>query len=102
MAGSAHATAFRPRFLPNIWHRSRQFIGLRSNPACSRGTKSDRSNELVSTMKAEVLSPDDKPILKRTWAMVAPISDAAAGLFNDMLFTLDPSLQPLFAKADMK
>lgn len=53
-------------------------------------------------MKAEIMSPEDKQILKRTWAIVAPISDAAAGLFYDRLFTLDPSLQPLFASADMK
>jgi hypothetical protein len=36
-----------------------------------------------SLMKAEIMSPDDKHILKSTWAMVAPISDAAAGLFYD-------------------
>ncbi len=52
-------------------------------------------------MKAEMMSPEDKQVLKRTWAMVAPISDAAAGLFYDRLFTLDPSLQRLFASADM-
>jgi hemoglobin-like flavoprotein len=52
-------------------------------------------------MKAEMMSPEDKQVLKRTWAMVAPISDAAAGQFYDRLFTLDPSLQRLFASADM-
>ena len=53
-------------------------------------------------MKAEIMSPEHKQILKNTWAMVAPISDTAAGLFYDRLFTLDPSLKPLFAKADMQ
>ena len=48
------------------------------------------------------MSPENKEILKATWAMVAPISDAAAGLFYDRLFTLDPALQPMFANSDMK
>jgi hemoglobin-like flavoprotein len=48
------------------------------------------------------MSPETKHVLKTTWAMVAPISDAAAGLFYDRLFTLDPSLKPMFANADMK
>ncbi len=48
------------------------------------------------------MSPESKVLLKTTWAMVAPISDVAAGLFYERLFTLDPSLQPMFARADMK
>jgi hemoglobin-like flavoprotein len=102
IAGSEHAAALRARFLRNRWHRSRQFIDLRSNLAFSASTNNGRSNEFVSTMKAEIMSPEHKQILKNTWAMVAPISDTAAGLFYDRLFTLDPSLKPLFAKADMQ
>lgn len=49
-----------------------------------------------------MMPPEQKQILKSTWAMVAPISDVAAGLFYDRLFALDPSLQPMFASADMK
>ena len=49
-----------------------------------------------------MISHEDKQLLKTTWAMVAPISDVAAGLFYDRLFTLDPSLQRMFANADMK
>jgi len=48
------------------------------------------------------MSPDDKVLLKATWAMVAPISDIAAGLFYERLFTLDPSLKPMFEKTDME
>lgn len=48
------------------------------------------------------MSPEDKATLRTTWAMVAPISDAAAGLFYDRLFARDPSLRPMFANADMK
>lgn len=48
------------------------------------------------------MSPEDKEILKTTWAMVAPIGDVAASLFYDKLFALDPSLQRMFAHADMK
>jgi hemoglobin-like flavoprotein len=48
------------------------------------------------------MSPEDKALLKSTWAMVAPIADVAAGLFYERLFTLDPSLKPMFEKTDMK
>jgi hemoglobin-like flavoprotein len=48
------------------------------------------------------MSPDDKAILKTTWAMVTPIADTAAGLFYERLFTLDPSLKPMFESTDMK
>jgi hemoglobin-like flavoprotein len=48
------------------------------------------------------MSPDDKALLKTTWAMVAPIADIAAGLFYERLFTLDPSLRPMFESTDMK
>jgi hemoglobin-like flavoprotein len=48
------------------------------------------------------MSPEDKALLKTTWAMVAPIADIAAGLFYERLFTLDPSLKPMFASTDMK
>ncbi|MEH2536215.1 MULTISPECIES: globin family protein [unclassified Bradyrhizobium] len=48
------------------------------------------------------MSPETKELLKSTWAKVVPISDIAAGLFYERLFTLDPSLQRLFKDADMK
>lgn len=48
------------------------------------------------------MSPDTTAILKATWAKVAPISDIAAGLFYDRLFTLDPSLKRMFANANMQ
>jgi hemoglobin-like flavoprotein len=48
------------------------------------------------------MSPETKELLKTTWAKVIPISDVAAGLFYERLFTLDPSLQRLFKNADMK
>lgn len=38
--------------------------------------------------------------VQSSWAKVMPISDAAAKLFYDRLFELDPSLRPLF-KSDM-
>jgi hemoglobin-like flavoprotein len=47
------------------------------------------------------MSPETTQVLKTTWAQVAPISDVAANLFYERLFTLDPSLRPLFANADM-
>ena len=48
------------------------------------------------------MSPETKELLKSTWANVIPISDVAARLFYERLFTLDPSLQRLFKNIDMK
>lgn len=42
-----------------------------------------------------------KDIIQKTFALVAPISEAAAEIFYARLFELDPSLKPLF-KGDMK
>ena len=47
------------------------------------------------------MSPENKTLVKSTWAMVVPIADVAATLFYDRLFTLDASLQPLFGNTDM-
>jgi len=47
------------------------------------------------------MSPENKALVKSTWAMVVPIADVAATLFYDRLFALDASLRPLFGKTDM-
>src|SRR4029078_3428864 len=47
------------------------------------------------------MSPENKTLVKSTWAMVVPIADVAATLFYDRLFALDASLRPLFGKTDM-
>ena len=47
------------------------------------------------------MTPDQTKIVQSTWAQVVPIADTAAQLFYGKLFELDPSLRPLFAKADM-
>lgn len=48
------------------------------------------------------MSPEDKTLVKTTWAMVVPIADVAATLFYERLFALDSSLQPMFDRTDMK
>ncbi|MCK1636664.1 hemin receptor [Bradyrhizobium sp. 157] len=48
------------------------------------------------------MSPEDKAAVKITWAKIVPIADVAATLFYERLFTLDPSLQPMFGRTDMK
>jgi hemoglobin-like flavoprotein len=68
-----------------------------ANPDRLPGTK-----QQVQHWKAKIMFPETKHILKTTWAELVPISDAAATLFYDRLFMLDPSLKPLFANADMK
>lgn len=48
------------------------------------------------------MTPEQKQMIKESWASVAPISDTAAELFYGRLFEEDPQLRSLFAGADMK
>jgi hemoglobin-like flavoprotein len=47
------------------------------------------------------MTPKQIEIVQSSFAKVAPIAEAAAGLFYARLFELDPSLKPLF-NGDMK
>ena len=47
------------------------------------------------------MSPEQKKLVKSTWAAVVPIADTAAGLFYGRLFETDPSTRPLFQAAEM-
>ena len=47
------------------------------------------------------MSPDQKNLVKTTWAMVVPIADTAAGLFYDRLFAIDTSTRGMFASTNM-
>lgn len=47
------------------------------------------------------LSARTVELVRKSWGAVLPISDAAAQLFYDRLFELDPSVRPLF-KNDMR
>jgi hemoglobin-like flavoprotein len=42
------------------------------------------------------MSPEDQTLVRESFAKVVPIAHQAAALFYDRLFTLDPSLKPLF------
>ncbi len=46
------------------------------------------------------MTPEQIALVQESFKKVVPIKDAAAGMFYDRLFTLDPSLIPLF-KGDM-
>lgn len=47
------------------------------------------------------MTPQQIELVQGTWNKVLPIADTAAELFYGKLFSLDPSLRPLF-KGDMK
>ena len=47
------------------------------------------------------MTPQQIRDVRRTWAMVAPISDQAAILFYDRLFEIDPATRSLFRRTDM-
>ena len=47
------------------------------------------------------MNRDQISIVQDTWQHVLPIADAAADLFYDRLFELDPDVRELFVKTDM-
>lgn len=47
------------------------------------------------------MSPEQKNLVKSTWAMVVPIADTAAGLFYDRLFAIDTSTRSMFTSTNM-
>lgn len=47
------------------------------------------------------MSPEQKNLVKTTWAMVTPIADTAAGLFYDRLFAIDTSTRSMFTATNM-
>jgi hemoglobin-like flavoprotein len=47
------------------------------------------------------MNNDQKLLVQKTFEMVAPIAEVAAGLFYGRLFEVDPSLKPLF-RGDIK
>jgi hemoglobin-like flavoprotein len=47
------------------------------------------------------LTPEQKQLVRSTWALVAPIQEEAARLFYGRLFEIDPSTRALFASTDM-
>jgi hemoglobin-like flavoprotein len=48
------------------------------------------------------MTPSQQDLIRSTWGQVAPIADAAARIFYDRLFELDPSLRAMFAHTDME
>jgi hemoglobin-like flavoprotein len=46
------------------------------------------------------MTPENQALVRESFAKVVPIAPQAAALFYERLFTLDPSLKPLF-KGDM-
>jgi hemoglobin-like flavoprotein len=48
------------------------------------------------------VTPDEKQLIRSTWAAVVPIQDVASDLFYKRLFELDPRLASLFAGTDMQ
>ena len=47
------------------------------------------------------MTPAQKNLVQSTWSKVVPIADAAAKMFYDRLFEIDPSTKPLFRGTDL-
>ncbi|MGK3997161.1 globin domain-containing protein [Sorangium sp. So ce1024] len=74
-----------------------------AGPATQRGPGAYGAPDFLSKAAAarapqpsDLLSPRTIELVQASWAKVMPISDAAAALFYERLFTLDPSVRPLF------
>jgi hemoglobin-like flavoprotein/uncharacterized protein YjiS (DUF1127 family) len=63
----------------------------------SRGMK---SHAPIHTVGAKV-TPTQKQLVQASWKHIVPIADAAASLFYQRLFEIDPSIRALFRHADM-
>ncbi|WP_437590747.1 globin family protein [Sorangium sp. So ce1000] len=75
-----------------------------AGPATQRGPGAYGAPEFLNKARSaqppELLSQRTIELVQWSWAKVMPISDAAAALFYERLFTLEPSVRPLF-KNDM-
>jgi hemoglobin-like flavoprotein len=49
----------------------------------------------------DFMTPIQKSLVQSTWKQVVPLADAAAIMFYDRLFEIDPSTKPLFRQSDM-
>ncbi|XYH99115.1 globin family protein [Sorangium sp. So ce1128] len=72
-----------------------------AGPATQRGPGAYGAPDFLSkaarpAQPSELLSQRTIELVQWSWAKVMPISDAAAALFYERLFTLDPSVRPLF------
>src|SRR5262245_47103890 len=52
-------------------------------------------------IRSYLMSPEQKEIVRDSWALVLPIADTAASMFYDRLFAIDPSTRPMFANTQM-
>src|SRR5262245_61295354 len=80
-------------------------VGTR--PTAGKGAGLTALGGAVGAAKPAAAASNEGPLTRRTielvqesWGKVMPISDAAAALFYDRLFELDPSVRPMF-KDDM-
>ena len=48
------------------------------------------------------MRPEQAALIRTTWAQVTPLGIAAAALFYERLFALDPELGAMFAHTDME
>ncbi|WP_437958794.1 globin family protein [Sorangium sp. So ce119] len=75
-----------------------------AGPATQRGPGAYGAPDFLSkaarAQPSDLVSPRTIELVQSSWAKVMPISDAASALFYERLFTLDPSVRPLF-KSDI-
>src|SRR5262249_41212017 len=55
----------------------------------------------IGASMSNVMTPEQKRLVRDTWKQVAPIADAAADMFYRRLFEIDPTTRELFHATDM-
>ncbi|MEM7464034.1 MAG: globin family protein, partial [Pseudomonadota bacterium] len=58
-------------------------------------------NAMEKLPEIELITPQQKQMVWKTWEKIVPIADTAADLFYSRLFEIDPDVKTLFAKSDM-
>jgi nitric oxide dioxygenase len=48
------------------------------------------------------VTPEQRALVRQTWAEVVPVADSTAALFYQRLFTIDPPARRLFGSRDMR
>jgi nitric oxide dioxygenase len=87
-------------------HRDRLVIA-RITPLCRRvprqiTARSRLARTVALTHRQELsMTPEQIARVRASWALVVPIAESAAAHFYERLFTVDPTLRPLFHQTDL-
>ncbi len=100
---SEHGRAARQAIERTLKKAARETVSAPPQPAASQAAPKPAAASAATTSArgGELVGATDRKLVQDSFAQVVPIAEAAAELFYNKLFELDPALKPLF-KGDMK